>query len=196
MPGGALPVTGGDEVLPVVNALLKLPFDVILATQDWHPPKHGSFASAHGRKVGEIIDLEGILQVLWPDHCVQGSLGAEFHPGWDKSRVEKVFHKGIEKNIDSYSTFFDNGHLRSTGLDLYLKKRGIKDIYLAGLATDYCVKYSALDACQLGFNTYVVVDGCRGVNLHSFDSDQALQEMKKAGAHLVKSGEILAKMNP
>lgn len=190
MPGGALAVSGGDEILPIVNRLILLPFDFIIATQDWHPAGHGSFASTHHKGAGEIISLNGIPQILWPDHCVQGTKGAEFHPEWDPSKVSRIFHKGIEKNIDSYSTFFDNGHLRSTGLSEYLHKNAIKKLFLAGLATDYCVKYSVLDACWLGFETYVIIDACRGVNLHSLDSEEAIEEMKRAGAHILLSEEI------
>lgn len=181
---------GGDEILFVVNQLVKIPFDLIVATQDWHPAHHGSFASTHGKQVGEMIKLEGIPQILWPDHCVQGTKGAEFHPGFDKARIERVFHKGIEKNVDSYSTFFDNGNRRSTGLADFLKERSIDEVYLAGLATDYCVKYSVLDACRLGFRTHVIVDGCKGVNLSPLDSEVALEEMRKAGARLIQSKEV------
>jgi nicotinamidase/pyrazinamidase len=189
MPGGALAVKQGNQILPVINALLQLPFDVVVATKDWHPAGHGSFASTHGKKAGEVIELDGIPQILWPDHCIQGTEGAEFHSGWDSSRVEHIFHKGIEKNVDSYSTFFDNENRRSTGLEDYLKKHNVNKVYLAGLATDYCVKYSVLDASQLGFETYVVIDGCRGVDLRPFDSESAVEEMKRV-AHVITSGEI------
>lgn len=190
MPGGALEVKNGDEVLPVINKMLSKKFDTVVATQDWHPKHHGSFASSHRKPIGEVIELDGIPQILWPDHCIQDTYGAEFHPGWDHTKVNEIFHKGTEKNVDSYSTFFDNGNRRSTGLEDYLKKRNIKKLYLAGLATDYCVKYSVLDACRLGFETYVILDGCRGVNLHPLDSETAVEEMKKAGAHIVTSKEI------
>lgn len=185
MPGGALEVKRGDEVLPIVNDLLALPFDFIVATKDWHPPRHGSFASTHKRKVGDIIELEGIPQILWPDHCIQGTKGAEFHPGWDFKKVQKVFLKGTEKNIDSYSTFFDNENRKSTGLADYLMEKKVKRVFLAGLATDYCVKYSVLDARRLGFDTYVVIDGCRGVDLQAYASEVAVEEMKKAGAKVI-----------
>lgn len=190
MPGGALAVREGYQILPVINELMKKPFDLKVATKDWHPLDHGSFAQTHHKKVGEIVKLEGIPQILWPVHCVQGTRGAELHPGWDASKIEKIFHKGTEINVDSYSTFFDNESLRSTGLAEYLKERHIRKVYLAGLATDYCVKYSVLDACRLGFETYVVLDGCRGVDLHSGDSFLAIEEMKKAGAQLVNLKDI------
>lgn len=192
MPGGALEVKEGLEILPAVNKLLSLPFDVIVATKDWHPEGHGSFAASHHKKVGDVIELEGIPQILWPVHCVQGTRGAEFHSGWDHTKVTAEFHKGTEKNIDSYSTFFDNGNRKSTGLADYLVQKGIKKLYIAGLATDYCVKYSVLDAIRLGFETFVVLEGCRGVNLHPLDAETALEEMKKMGAHLVHCNEMEA----
>jgi len=184
-PGGALAVSEGDQILSVVGKLLDQPFDVIVATKDWHPADHGSFAVNHGKQPGERVNLEGLEQILWPVHCVQDSEGAEFAPGWDASKVKKIFCKGTEKKIDSYSTFFDNGHRRSTGLSDYLKQQGVKDVYIAGLATDYCVKYSVLDAVNLGFNAYVVIDGCRGVNLQETDSAKAIEAMQRAGAHIV-----------
>jgi nicotinamidase/pyrazinamidase len=190
LPGGALAVPGGDEVIPLANELQRR-FDVVLATQDWHPPDHGSFAANHpGKKPGDRIMLDGIEQILWPVHCVQNTHGAEFAPSFDTTRIDHVFHKGIDPRIDTYSTFFDNAHRRSTGLADYLKDRAIKDIYLLGLALDYCVKYSALDARQLGLNTHVVLDGCRGIDLHPEDVDLALKEMKAAGAAIVQSGEL------
>jgi nicotinamidase/pyrazinamidase len=187
LPGGALPVPRGDEVIPPANGLQRR-FDLVLATQDWHPPDHGSFAANHpGKKPGDRIILDGIEQILWPVHCVQNTHGAEFAPSFDTSRIAHIFHKGIDPRIDSYSTFFDNAHRRTTGLGAYLKERSIEDIYLLGLALDYCVKYSALDARQLGFNTHVILDGCRGIGLELGDLDRALDEMKRAGAILLES---------
>ena len=152
LPGGALAVPEGDQVISVVNSLLKKKiFDCIVASKDCHPLDHGSFAVAHGRQAGQEIDLFGLKQILWPVHCVQGTQGAEFDPGLDTSKIEKIFYKGVEKNIDSYSAFFDNGHRRETGLQAYLHERGVRDLYVAGLATDYCVKYSVLDAAKMGF---------------------------------------------
>lgn len=185
MPGGALPVKDGHAILPVINKLLRMPFDVIVATKDWHPEDHKSFASQHGKKPGDQISLKGLNQILWPDHCVQGTKGAEFAPGWNSHLVKHVFHKGTDKFVDSYSTFFDNGHLISTGLSDFLKKRNIKDLYVLGLATDYCVKFSVLDALAEGFNVYVVADGCRAVNLQPGDDQRALDEMRTKGAHIV-----------
>lgn len=190
LPGGALPVPHGDEVVPIANELQSR-FDVVVATKDWHPPDHGSFAANHpGKKPGDRIILDGIEQILWPVHCVQNTHGAEFAPAFDTSRIADVFHKGIERNIDSYSTFFDNAHRRHTGLAHYLRKRSIQDIYLMGLALDYCVKYSVLDARQLGLNKHVILDGCRGIELARGDIGRAIDEMKRAGAVLLKSSEL------
>ncbi len=190
LPGGALPVPHGDEVVPLANGLQRS-FELVLATQDWHPPDHGSFAANHpGKKPGDRIMLDGIEQILWPVHCVQNTYGAEFAAAFDTSRIAHVFHKGIERNIDSYSTFFDNAHRRRTGLADYLKKRSIKEIYLMGLALDYCVKYSALDARQLGLNTYIILDGCRGIELNPGDIGRALDEMKRVGAVLLQSSDV------
>lgn len=190
MPGGALAVKNGDQILPVVNKLLELPFDKIIATRDWHPEGHGSFASTHQLPEGSLIELDGIPQILWPKHCVQNTWGAEFHKGWDSKQVDAVFEKGVDPIIDSYSTFFDNEKRRSTGLEDYLRKNQIHTLYIAGLATDYCVKFSVLDACHLNFNVYVVVDGCRGIDLLAQDSENAFREMEQAGAHLITSDKI------
>ena len=190
LPGGALPVPHGDEVIPLANELQQR-FDLVVATKDWHPPDHGSFAANHpGKKPGERIILDGIEQILWPMHCVENTYGAEFAAAFDTSRIAHIFHKGTERNIDSYSTFFDNAHRRHTGLAHYLEKRGIKDIYLMGLALDYCVKYSALDARQLGLNTHVIVDGCRGIELEPGDISRALDEMKRVGVVLMQSSGL------
>jgi len=190
LPGGALAVPHGDEVIPLADKLQRH-FDLVVATKDWHPSDHGSFAANHpGKKPGERIILDGIEQILWPVHCVQNTPGAEFAPLFDTSRIAHVFHKGTERNIDSYSTFFDNAHRRHTGLAHFLEKHGIHDVYLMGLALDYCVKYSTLDARQLGLRTYVIVDGCRGIDLEPGDIARALDEMKCAGAVLLKSPEL------
>ncbi|HEV2722415.1 MAG TPA: bifunctional nicotinamidase/pyrazinamidase [Thermoanaerobaculia bacterium] len=190
MPGGALPARHGDEVVPVINRLQPR-FDVVIATQDWHPPDHGSFASNHpGRKPGDVVDLNGLEQILWPDHCVQGSPGAEFHAALDRARIDKVVRKGTDPAIDSYSTFFDNGRRKSTGLEEDLRGRGVTDVYLAGLATDYCVLWSARDAVELGFRTHVVRDGCRGVDLAPGDSERAFEEMRGLGVEVITSEAI------
>ena len=190
MPGGALPAHEGDAILPAINRLLDMNFDLIVATKDWHPEQHGSFAATHGKAVHEKIVLNDLEQILWPVHCVQGTHGAEFAPGWEHGKVHKTFFKGIEKNTDSYSTFFDNAHRRSTGLHDFLKEYQISTLYIAGLATDYCVKFSVLDAIDLGFEIFVVTDACHAVNINPEDEIRALQEMERAGAHLVKSHEV------
>lgn len=190
LPGGALPVPYGDEVIPLANELQSR-FDIVVATKDWHPPNHGSFAANHpGKKPGDRIVLDGIEQILWPVHCVRNTHGAEFAPEFDTGRIAHVFHKGIEPLIDSYSTFFDNAHRRHTGLAHYLNERSIKNVYLLGLALDYCVKYSALDARHLGLSTHVILDGCRGIGLEPGDIKRALDEMKRAGAVLLKSSDL------
>ena len=190
LPGGALAVPHGDEIIPVANQLQQR-FELVLATKDWHPPDHGSFAVNHpGKKPGDHVVLNGIEQILWPVHCVQNTHGAEFASSFDTSRIAHIFHKGIDPKIDSYSTFFDNAHRRHTGLAHYLEQRSIKEIYLMGLALDYCVKYSALDARQLGLTTFVILDGCRGIELEPGDIDHAIDEMKCAGAVLLKSSDL------
>jgi len=190
LPGGALAVPRGDEVIPVANQLQGR-FDLVVATQDWHPARHGSFASRHpGRKPGDLSELGGLPQVLWPDHCVQGSSGAAFAPALDMNRVETIFRKGTDPAIDSYSAFFDNGHRKSTGLGDYLKGRGADEIFVLGLATDYCVKFTALDARQLGFRTRLVEDGSRGVELQPGDVARAVAQMRDASVQIVRSTEV------
>jgi nicotinamidase/pyrazinamidase len=192
LPTGALPVPDGDAVIPVANSLLPR-FDLIVATQDWHPADHGSFAAQHpGTQPGQIIDLHGLTQVLWPVHCVQHTPGADFAPGLDTSKIHKIFPKGTDPTIDSYSGFHDNGHRRATGLADYLRAQGVTDVVILGLATDYCVKFTALDAIQEGFSTRVVTDACRGVNLSPGDVDRALAAMQAAGVTLVTSTDLLA----
>lgn len=190
VPGGALPTKNGQEVVPVANRLQRH-FEIVIATQDWHPPDHGSFASNHpGKSPGEVIELSGLEQVLWPDHCVQGSTGAEFHPDLDRERIDTVIRKGEDPSIDSYSGFFDNGHRKATGLRDVLIDRGVGRVYVCGLATDYCVKFTVLDALRLGFETLVVTDGCRGVDLNPGDIESAFEAMKEAGAQLVSSADL------
>jgi len=187
-PGGALAIHEGDRIVPQVNRL-RTRFDLVVATQDWHPRGHGSFAANHpGKKIGEVIDLNGLPQILWPVHCVENTPGAEFHPGLDRRRIARVFHKGADPGIDSYSAFFDNGHRKATGLGEYLKERGIDEVYFCGLATDYCVKFSALDAVDLGFKTCVIEDACRGVNLQPGDVERAIAEMRAKGVEVCLSG--------
>lgn len=179
LPGGSLPVPNGNEILPLVDQLLQRNYDLVIATKDWHPADHLSFAANHGKKAGEHVLLGGIDQVLWPVHCVQNTRGADFPKPWP---VSKVFYKGTDPEIDSYSAFFDNGHRRSTGLGEYLKAQGIRELYAAGLATDYCVKYSVLDALKLGFKVHLLLDACRGIDLKQGDVQKAVEEMREAGA--------------
>ena len=166
MPGGELPVPDGDAVVPVANRLLRDRFDHAFATQDWHPAGHSSFASSHpGRAPFETIRLAYGEQTLWPDHGVQGSVGAALHPELDQAKIELVVRKGFRPEIDSYSAFFENDRATSTGLAGYLRERGFKRIFFVGLATDFCVAYSAEDAARLGFEAFVIDDGCRGIGM-------------------------------
>jgi nicotinamidase/pyrazinamidase len=184
VPGGVLAVPEGDRIVPIVNRLQDR-FELIVATQDWHPADHGSFAANHiGKNPGDVIELNGLPQILWPVHCVQGSKGAEFAPGLHRERWDRVFVKGADAGVDSYSGFFDNGHRQATGLGDYLREKGVTDVYVAGLATDYCVKFTALDALELGFRTHLIEDACRGVNLHPGDVQKAIEEMKTAGVQI------------
>jgi nicotinamidase/pyrazinamidase len=192
LPGGALEVKDGDQIISVVNKIMKK-FDLVIATMDWHPADHKSFASQHeGKSPGDMIKLRGLDQVLWPDHCIQGTVGAEFSKKLDLGRIKRVFVKGTDKEIDSYSGFFDNGHLKSTGLNDYLKNSLIDEVYIVGLATDYCVKFTAFDSIREGFKTYVVADATRAVNLKPDDYEAALDEMKKSGAVLMSSQDLLS----
>ncbi len=187
-PGGALPVPEGDRVIPLVNRLVAR-FDLVVATQDWHPGDHGSFAAGHpGKKPGDVIELHGLAQILWPVHCVRGTAGAEFHPGLDRSRIARVFQKGTDPRIDSYSGFFDNGRRKATGLEDYLREQGASEVYVCGLATDYCVESTALDAASLGFHAHLIEDACRGVELHPGDIARAIAEMQAAGVVVLGSG--------
>ena len=184
-PGGALAVPEGDAIVPVVNRI-QAGYDLIVATQDWHPANHGSFAANHpGRAVGEQIELAGLPQILWPVHCVQDTSGAAFHPALNLDRVARVFRKGTDASIDSYSGFFDNGHRAATGLSDYLRERGVEEVHVCGLATDYCVKYTALDAISLGFPTLLLKDASRGVELHPGDVRRAIEEMRQRGVRIV-----------
>jgi len=190
LPGGALAVEDGDAILPVANRILPR-FDLVVATKGWHPAGHLSFASSHpGKSVGDVIELQGLPQVLWPDHCVQGTDGAEFAGELDVDRIDRVFEKGTDRQVDSYSGFFDNDRRHATGLGDFLRERGVSDVYIMGLATDYCVKFTALDAADLGFATHLILDGCRGVELQSGDIDRAVQEMKAAGVKVIASDDV------
>lgn len=190
MPGGALPTAGADGLVPVINTLIEK-YPVCVATKDWHPKDHISFAKNHpDKKVGDVIQVGAIQQILWPVHCVQHTKGAEFVTGLNTDRIDRVFYKGIDRMVDSYSTFFDNARLRETGLAEYLHSRGIKEITVMGLVTDYCVLYSVLDALELGFEVSVIADGCRAINLHPNDGEDAFETMREAGAEIITADEV------
>ncbi|MGV3539780.1 MAG: bifunctional nicotinamidase/pyrazinamidase [Rufibacter sp.] len=188
IPGGALAVPDGDAIIPLVNSL-QPHFDLVVATQDWHPARHKSFASQHpGKHLFETVELQGLEQVLWPDHCVQGTAGAEFSPALDMSRVEAIFRKGTNPEIDSYSGFYDNGHLKSTALAEYLHGKGVTDVYVAGLAADFCVYFTAKDALQEGFNTYFIEDATRAISEEGFAKAKA--DLISKGGHLISSKHL------
>ena len=187
LPGGALAVTGGDAIIAVVNRL-QAAYDLVVATQDWHPASHKSFASNNpGRAVGELGELNGLPQVMWPDHCVQGTPGAELHAGLDLARVAQVFRKGLDPEVDSYSGFYDNGRKHDTGLAAWLEGHGVTAVDVVGLATDYCVKWTALDAQAEGFATRVIEDATRGVELRPGDVARALDELRAAGVQVIRA---------
>lgn len=181
LPGGALAVPDGDQVIPVANRLMPH-YPLVVATQDWHPGDHLSFASQHpGKKPGDRIQLDGVEQILWPDHCVQGTEGAEFAAALNLGAVEQIVRKGTDRSIDSYSGFFDNARRRATGLEDFLRSRAVDEVHVMGLATDYCVKFTALDAIDLGFSTVLLLEGTRAVELCEGDCQRAIEEMRAAG---------------
>lgn len=189
LPGGALAVSDGDAVIAPVNALMQK-IDRVILTQDWHPAGHSSFASSHaGRQPFETVTMAYGEQTLWPEHCIQGSHGATFHEALDQDRAELILRKGFNPAIDSYSAFQENDRVTTTGLDGYLRERGISRLVLAGLAFDYCVAWSALDAAARGYETLVVRDACRGIDL---DGSMAAAEnaMLEAGVQLVSMDEV------
>ncbi|NVB78967.1 MAG: bifunctional nicotinamidase/pyrazinamidase [Kofleriaceae bacterium] len=189
-PGGALAVERGHETIEVAKKLIPQ-FDIVVATQDWHPPHHKSFAANNpGTKVGDVIELEGLPQVMWPAHCVQGTRGAELHDALPRDAITEVFRKGTDPAIDSYSGFFDNGHRKATGLGEWLVARGVDHVVVLGLATDYCVKFTALDARNLGLDVTLVEDGCRAVNLSPQDEAKAIAEMRAAGVKVTTSDAL------
>ena len=185
MPGGRLAVPDGDAILPLVNAL-QPQFDLVVASQDWHPAGHRSFASSHpGQAAYDEITWQGLPQMLWPDHCVQATPGADLHSTLDTRRVEAIFRKGTDPNIDSYSAFFDNGHRKATGLAAYLRGRGVTRVYLAGLAADYCVYFSAKDALAEGFETIVLAEATRAISVEGWAAAQA--DLRQRGGHVVSN---------
>ena len=182
-PGGALAVAGGNEIIPVINRLISDHEHVVL-TQDWHPAGHSSFASSHaGKAPFDMVGMSYGPQTLWPDHCVQGTRGAEFHDGLEWTKAELVIRKGFRKGIDSYSAFFENDHRTPTGLGGYLKERGISEVALCGLATDFCVAFSAIDAVRHGLSATVILDACRGIDLGGSMAVMT-EKMKAAGVTL------------
>lgn len=192
-PGGSLGVAEGDLIPQVANELAPH-FDLVVATQDAHPAHHASFAVNHPEaQIGDVIDLDGVAQVLWPAHCVKGTPGADFHPDLDHELIDAVVEKGTDPQVDSYSAFFDNRKGASTGLTDLLREHDIEQVTVVGIATDYCVKATVLDALDEGFSVTVVTDGCRGVELEEGDCDLAFVEMEKAGARLIESRDVLGR---
>jgi nicotinamidase/pyrazinamidase len=183
LPGGSLAVSGGDEIIPLINSLQKQ-FDLVVATQDWHPADHKSFASSHSeKKEYEVIDLDGLSQVLWPDHCVQGTKGAAFSSELNDLKIEAIFRKGMDREIDSYSGFYDNGRRKNTGMAGYLKDRGIKTIYICGIAADFCVYYTAIDGIDLGFEVYIIEDAVRAIDSKGYQT--AMKDFEERGGKRV-----------
>lgn len=188
MPGGALPVKGGDKIIPVINKILP-EFDLVVATQDWHPTKHKSFAVNHsGKKEFEVIDLNGLEQKLWPPHCIQGTKGAEFHPDLEVRPVEAIFRKGMDVEIDSYSGFYDNGHRKSTGLAGYLKDKEAVDLYFCGLAADICVYFTLLDALRLGFSATLIEDAAIPLDVENFPAIK--KDILEKGGKIIDSKDL------
>lgn len=190
-PGGALAVAGGDEVVRPIARLLER-FSVRVLTQDWHPVEHRSFADNHpGGEHFAVVEMPYGPQVLWPAHCVQGTEGAAFHPDMPTVQADLIVRKGFRPEIDSYSAFYENDHATPTGLAGYLRERGVREIWLAGLATDFCVAYSALDAVRAGFRTTVIEDACRAIDLDG-SLARAMDEMRDAGIALARTGDLEA----
>jgi nicotinamidase/pyrazinamidase len=184
-PSGTLAVPNGNDVIEVANCLMPQ-YDLVVATQDWHPNNHNSFASQHeGQAIGNVIEWDGLQQIMWPDHCIQGSVGAEFCAELNAAGIDEIVQKGTDVNIDSYSGFFDNGHRKATGLEALLRERGVDAVDIMGLATDYCVNFTALDAVELGFTTRLLVEGCRGVDLQPGHCERAIEAMQNIGVEIV-----------
>lgn len=187
LPGGSLAVVGGDQIVPVINAI-QPKFDLVIATQDWHPKDHASFASNHsGKAIMDVIELDDRKQVLWPDHCVQGAKGAEFTTELNIDRIELIVRKGTDKRIDSYSAFFDNGRKKSTGLAGYLIERGVSHITVCGLAADFCVYYTAMDGLELGFQVDILLDGTAAIDPDGFN--EKIKHFKEKGGILIPKKE-------
>lgn len=192
--GGELAVPKGEEIIPLANRLIISDKFHCIATQDNHPADHKSFASNHkDKKPNDIIDLNGVKQTLWVDHCISGTKGADFHKNLLVGKLKAIFRKGQDKEVDSYSGFLENDHKTTTGLAGYIKELKATELYILGLALDYCVKHSVLDAVKLGFATHLILDGCKAINIKKGDDKKAVDEMVKAGAVIVENGDTLIK---
>jgi nicotinamidase/pyrazinamidase len=188
IPGGTLPVPLGDEIIPLINEL-QLSFDLVVATQDWHPATHKSFASSHaGKKPFERIMLHGLEQVLWPNHCIQGSYGAQLHSKLSTNKVEAIFRKGMDPEIDSYSAFYDNGYRKATGLAGYLRERRVQKVFVCGLAADYCVFFTAKDALKENFETYIIEDATRAIDATNYA--EVKNEILSSGGQVINSNVL------
>ncbi|HJT34368.1 MAG TPA: bifunctional nicotinamidase/pyrazinamidase [Pirellulales bacterium] len=193
LPGGALPVTDGQAIVALINALQPC-FDMVVATQDWHPPDHVSFAESYpGTHVGEEIEIDGRRQILWPVHCIAGSPGAALAGGLETARIERMFRKGVDRQLDSYSGFYDDGRV-STGLGDYLRQRRATELYLCGLALEYCVRATALDAQDQGFKTHIIVDATRALEAAPGDMARAIESLQAAGVELLMSDEVRSRL--
>jgi nicotinamidase/pyrazinamidase len=188
-PGGILAVPEGNQIIPLINHIIEK-FNLVVATQDWHPRNHISFASRWGKKPHEMLNINGLVQVLWPDHCVPGTKGADFHPDLNTDKVNLILRKGTNPELDSYSGFFENDHKTSTGLGYYFKGLNIKDLYICGLATDYCVFFTAMDAVRMGFQTYVILDASRGIDYPTHNLEYTLQQMRQEQIRLLNSSDL------
>ena len=193
IPGGTLPVPEGGDIIPVINALQR-EFDLVIATQDWHPENHSSFAIHHdGKNEFDKIDWKGREQVLWPEHCVQRSWGAKFHPELKTQKIETIFRKGTDPEIDSYSGFFDNAHLKLTGLAGYLREKGAEELYFCGLAADICVYFSIMDALKEGFQAILIEDASKALDASDFE--KAKQNILDKGGKIINSKDLLPQKN-
>ncbi|QRM90620.1 bifunctional nicotinamidase/pyrazinamidase [Lacinutrix sp. WUR7] len=188
MPGGSLAVPNGNKIVPVINSIQDT-FDLIVATQDWHPKAHSSFAINHdGKSDFEKIEWRGKMQTLWPEHCIQGSKGAKLHPELNTTKYEAIFRKGTDKNIDSYSAFYDNNHLKPTGLTGYLKEKGASQLYFCGLASDICVYFSICDAIKEGFECFFIEDASKALDIEAFENIKT--KMIAMGVHMITSASL------
>lgn len=192
MPWGSLPVPDGDGIIPVVNNLQEN-FELVIATLDWHPANHKSFASNHaGKKPLDIIDLDGLQQTLWPDHCIQGSPGADFPRSLNMNKATAIFRKGTDPELDSYSDFYDNARRKSTGVPGYLREKNVNELYLAGLAGDICVYATAMDSISEKFITFIVEDATRPLNPEHFE--KAMKHFIQNGGKIIQSAELIASL--